>query len=155
MNDAVRSEQPPVAREVALERVAEPARARRAPISGSPEMPPGTTTPRPKRLPQGRARSAHHILLEDPEAGDADRERGVLGELGGDVEVVGDPLELGMDDPPQAAPAGGGSTPERALDRLGERRRVGDGCDPGHTLGEAGAVLGASARGSGARARAA
>ena len=80
------------------------------------------------------------LLLEDPESCGADRQGRVLGQLGRNVEVIGDSLELGMDDAP-ALRAPGRLDVECPLDSLAEGGRVRDAGDRGDPLGKVDRVV--------------
>ncbi|MEZ5123177.1 MAG: hypothetical protein R2736_16635 [Solirubrobacterales bacterium] len=89
-----------------------------------------------------RRLQAQDVLLEDRQAGVADGQRGGLGFLGHDVEVVGDALEPRRRPRASALRLGRRLDVERPLDRLCERAGVGHGGDPGHALGDVDGALG-------------
>ena len=108
-------------------------------LRGNAATPPGTTTPRPKRLPHKLADQAHHPLLVQREPGGGDRQPGRVGQPHRDVEVVGDPLEFGVHDANDGGRDGDLAAGDR-LDRVAVGEGVGDGGDAFGPLGQQRAV---------------
>ena len=95
---------------------------------------------------------AHHPFLVQGEAGGGDREAGRVGQPHRDLEVVGDPLELGVHDADQGRLPGDLAAGDR-LERVAVGEGVRDGGDALGPLGEQDAVGDGQRRRTGRRCR--